>query len=175
MRKTLNDELGRLTPLEAETAPKINVVVVLDNVRSAQNVGAFFRTADAFAIEKIVLCGITATPPSKEIHKSALGAELTVKWEEYDETRDAITKLKNDGYTIITVEQVEQSVMLNDAVINKTKQYALVFGNEVDGVAQEIVDISDTTIEIPQSGTKHSLNVSVAAGITLWEFYKQLK
>lgn len=175
MRKILNEELGRLTPLEAAEAPKLKVVVVLDNVRSAQNVGAFFRTADAFAIEKIVLCGITATPPSKEIHKSALGAELIVKWERFELTRDAVGKLKNDGYAIIAVEQVEGSVMLNDATINKIGQYALVFGNEVDGVAQEIVDMTDMTIEIPQSGTKHSLNVSVAAGITLWEFYKQLK
>ena len=175
MRKILNEELGRLTPQEAAQAPKLNVVVVLDNVRSAQNVGAFFRTADAFAIDQIVLCGITATPPSKEIHKSALGAEMTVKWAKYDDTKEAVETLKKDGFIIIAVEQVENSVMLNDAKINKKGKYALVFGNEVDGVAQDIVDMTDMTIEIPQSGTKHSLNVSVAAGITMWEFYKQLK
>ena len=175
MRKTLNEELGRLTPQEVATSPKINVALVLDNVRSAQNVGAFFRTADAFSVAKILLCGITATPPSKEIHKSALGAELTVVWEKYEQTQKAVEELKKEGYTIIAVEQVEGSVMLNEAVISKTDKYALVFGNEVDGVAQEVVDMANMAIEIPQSGTKHSLNVSVAAGVTLWEFYKQMK
>ncbi len=175
MRKIPNEELGRLTPQEAISATKLNVVAVLDNVRSAQNVGAFFRTADAFAVDKILLCGITATPPSKEIHKSALGAELTVKWQQYQNTQDAVNELKDNNYTIIAVEQIENSTKLNSLVVNKNEKYALVFGNEVDGVAQEIVDIADVALEIPQSGTKHSLNVSVAAGVVLWEFYKQLK
>jgi tRNA G18 (ribose-2'-O)-methylase SpoU len=154
---------------------RIPVVVVLDNVRSAQNIGAFFRTGDAFAIEKVMLCGITATPPSRDIHKSALGAELTVGWEYYLTTAECVATLKAEGYTILAIEQVEGAVMLDELEVDTTKKYALVFGNEVEGVDQAVVDMCDGAIEIPQVGTKHSVNVSVAGGIVLWEFFVRLK
>ena len=154
---------------------RIPVVVILDNVRSAQNIGAFFRTGDAFAIEKVMLCGITATPPSRDIHKSALGAELTVGWEYYPTTTECAAALKAEGYTLLAIEQVEGAVMLDGLEVDAGKKYALVFGNEVEGVAQEVVDMCDGAIEIPQVGTKHSVNVSVAGGIVLWEFFTALK
>lgn len=154
---------------------RIPVVVILDNVRSAQNIGAFFRTGDAFAIEKVMLCGITATPPSRDIHKSALGAELTVGWEYYPTTTECAAALKAEGYTLLAIEQVEGAVMLDSLEVDAGKKYALVFGNEVEGVAQEVVDMCDGAIEIPQVGTKHSVNVSVAGGIVLWEFFSSLK
>ena len=154
---------------------RIPVVVVLDNVRSAQNIGAFFRTGDAFAIERVVLCGITATPPSRDIHKSALGAELTVKWDYYPTTLECVEQLKALGYTILAVEQVEGSVMLDELAIDPEKRYALIFGNEVEGVDQAVVDQTDGAIEIPQVGTKHSVNVSVAGGIVLWPFFVALR
>ncbi len=154
---------------------RIPVVVILDNVRSAQNIGAFFRTGDAFAIEKVMLCGITATPPSRDIHKSALGAELTVGWEYYPTTTECAAALKAEGYTLLAIEQVEGAVMLDRLEVDAGKKYALVFGNEVEGVAQEVVDMCDGAIEIPQVGTKHSVNVSVAGGIVLWEFFSSLK
>jgi tRNA G18 (ribose-2'-O)-methylase SpoU len=153
---------------------RIPVVVVLDNVRSAQNIGAFFRTGDAFAIEKICLCGITATPPSRDIHKSALGAELTVEWEYFATTVECVEHLRSQGYHVVAIEQVEGASMLNQMEIDDTKQYALIFGNEVEGVDQAVVDLCDGAIEIPQVGTKHSINVSVAGGVVIWEFYKSL-
>ena len=152
---------------------KMAVAVVLDNVRSAQNVGAFFRTGDAFAVEKVVLCGITATPPSREIHKSSLGAEFTVAWEHNPSTVDAVLQLKAEGYTVLAIEQVEGAVMLDKLEVEPTKKYALVFGNEVMGVDQTVVDICDGAIEVPQVGTKHSINVSVCGGVVLWRFFEK--
>ena len=152
---------------------KMAVTVVLDNVRSAQNVGAFFRTGDAFAVEKVVLCGITATPPSREIHKSSLGAEFTVAWEHNPSTEDAVLQLKEQGYTTLAIEQVEGAVMLDKLEVDPAKKYALVFGNEVLGVDQAVVDICDGAIEIPQVGTKHSINVSVCGGVVLWKFFEK--
>ena len=152
---------------------KMAVTVVLDNVRSAQNVGAFFRTGDAFAVEKVLLCGITATPPSRDIHKSSLGAEFTVAWEYYNATTEAVSVLKEQGYTVLAIEQVEGAAMLDKLEIDTTKKYALVFGNEVLGVDQTVVDICDGAIEIPQAGTKHSINVSVCGGVVLWKFFEK--
>lgn len=153
---------------------KIPVVAVLDNVRSAGNVGAFFRTADAFGMGGVVLCGITARPPQKEIHKTALGAELTVAWRGYDSTLEAVGTLRSEGYKIVAVEQVEGSVKLGDFEPQEGEKYALVFGNEVEGVDQAIVDVCDLALEIPQVGTKHSLNVAVTGGVVLWEMFRKL-
>ena len=174
MRKITNQELGRPSAEEFAAMEKMAVTVVLDNVRSAQNVGAFFRTGDAFAVEKIALCGITATPPSREIHKSSLGAEFSVEWSHFSTTVECVQQLKAEGYTIVAIEQIAESVMLDKFEPVSGAKYALVFGNEVEGVAQEVVDICDSAIEIPQLGTKHSLNVSVTAGIVIWEFARQL-
>jgi tRNA G18 (ribose-2'-O)-methylase SpoU len=174
MRKLKNSELNRLSVDEFKKAEKLPVTVVMDNIRSLNNVGSVFRTSDAFRIEKIVLCGFTATPPHNEIHKTALGAEDSVDWEHSEDTADAVMKLKSEGYVICSIEQVDKSIMLPEFEISKENKYALVFGNEVKGVQQKIVDISDFAIEIPQEGTKHSLNISVSAGIVLWEFYKGL-
>ncbi|MBQ3148743.1 MAG: RNA methyltransferase [Alistipes sp.] len=175
MRKITNQELNRPTVDEFAAMGRIPVVVVLDNVRSAQNVGAFFRTGDAFAIERVALCGITATPPSKDIHKSALGAELTVEWNHYPSTLDCVRELKAQGYRILAIEQVEGAVMLDKLQVASDCKYALVFGNEVAGVEQSVVDECDGAIEIPQLGTKHSLNVSVAGGVVLWPFFAALR
>lgn len=172
MRKITNQELGRPSVEQFAAMEKMAVTVVLDNVRSAQNVGAFFRTGDAFAVEKVVLCGITATPPSRDIHKSSLGAEFTVAWEYYQATTEAVTALKEQGYTVLSIEQVEGAVMLDKLEVDTTKKYALVFGNEVMGVDQAVVDMCDGAIEIPQLGTKHSLNVSVCGGVVLWKFFE---
>lgn len=174
MRKITNDELGRLRPDEFATAKKFPVVIVLDNVRSLNNVGSFFRTCDAFAMERIVLCGITATPPNKEIHKTALGAELTVPWSAAASTLEAVETLKAAGYTPLAIEQVEGAVQLNELKVCAEKKYALIFGNEVDGVQQSVVDLCEGAIEIPQQGTKHSLNVAVSGGVVLWEFFRQM-
>ena len=179
-RKLKNNELGRLSQEEFKEAEKINVTVVLDNIRSQHNIGAAFRTSDSFLIEKIILCGCCATPPTAEIHKSALGAEFSVDWEYTKETVDAVSSLKEAGYTIISIEQAEDSIKLQNLeeylIANRLdKKFALVFGNEVKGVQQEVVDMSDAVIEIPQYGTKHSLNISVSLGIVLWEFCKILK
>ena len=152
---------------------KMAVTVVLDNVRSAQNVGAFFRTGDAFAVERVMLCGITATPPSRDIHKSSLGAEFTVAWEYYQTTTEAVTMLKEQGYTVLAIEQVEGAVMLDKLDVDPTKKYAIVFGNEVMGVDQTVVDICDGAIEVPQVRTKHSINVSVCGGVVLWKFFER--
>ena len=171
MRKITNQELGRLTPEEFRSADKIPVVVVLDNVRSMNNIGAFFRTADAFAIERIVLCGITATPPNREIHKTALGAEQTVEWTYEQSTLTAVENLSEQGYEVWAVEQVEGSVMLQDFRMEQGRRYAVVFGNEVAGVDQAVVDACKGAIEIPQRGTKHSINVSVSGGVVLWSLF----
>ena len=175
MRKTANDELGRLTADQFRTAEKMRVTVVLDNVRSAQNVGAFFRTCDAFAVERMVLCGITAVPPNRDIHKTALGAEQSVEWSRCDTTEEALRRLREEGCTIVAVEQVEGAAMLDTFRAVEGVRYALVFGNEVDGVAQPVVDMCDAAIEIPQAGTKHSLNVSVSCGVVLWNFFCQIR
>ena len=174
MRKLLNEELGRKTVEQYKQSDKIPVIVVLDNIRSALNVGSVFRTADGFLLEGIYLCGITARPPHKEMNKTALGATESVDWKYFDNTIDAIKKLKDNGYIIVAVEQVEDSVMLQDFYPEKGKKYALVFGNEVNGVMQEAVDLSDYAVEIPQFGTKHSFNISVSAGIVLWEFVRKI-
>ncbi|MEG0696388.1 RNA methyltransferase [Algoriella sp.] len=172
MRKLKLDELGRVSAEEYKVIEKHPIVVVLDNVRSMHNVGAVFRTSDAFLIDKIYLCGITATPPHKEIHKTAIGAENSVDWEYVKDSNELIKKLKEDDYQIVTIEQTEGSVLLNELEVDQSKKYAIVMGNEVDGVQQSIIDECDTCIEIPQSGTKHSLNVSVCTGIILWKWYE---
>ncbi|MDR1983867.1 MAG: RNA methyltransferase [Prevotellaceae bacterium] len=174
-RKLQNSELNRLSIEEFKQSPKLPVIIVLDNVRSQHNIGAAFRTSDAFRIESIFLCGISSTPPNSEIHKSALGAEDSVDWQYFENAVDAINILKKNGYKIISIEQTEDSIMLNNFLPDNDKKYAFVFGNEVRGVSQPVVDASDLCIEIPQEGTKHSLNVSVSIGIVLWEFYKNLK
>ena len=167
-RKLLNIELGRVSVEEYRELPESGIVVVLDNVRSAHNVGSAFRTADSFKADKVWLCGICAVPPSAEIHKSALGAEDSVAWEHVGDTMEAVRRLKEDGYVIVSIEQTVKSVMLDTFRPEKGRKYALVFGNEVSGVAQEVVDSSDFSLEVPQYGTKHSLNVSVTVGVILW-------
>lgn len=174
MRKLLNDELDRLSPEEFKQAEKIPVWVVLDNVRSLNNIGSVFRTADAFRVEGIFLCGITATPPHREIHKTALGATESVQWEYRKETIEALEELKLKGCRILSVEQAEGAVMLDQIQLSGDQKYALVFGHEIRGVEQQVVDMSDYCIEIPQFGTKHSLNISVAAGIVIWEMFRAL-
>ena len=174
MRKLRTSELNRLTVEEFKKSSKIPVTVVLDNIRSLNNVGSVFRTSDALKVEKIVLCGITATPPNKEIHKTALGAEDAVEWSYAEKTEEAIAELKAKGYVICSLEQVENSTSLMDFEPDATKRYVIVLGNEVKGVQQQIVNISDVCIEIPQFGTKHSFNVSVSAGIVLWEVFRKL-
>jgi len=174
MRKLSMDELNRLTPEAYKETKKLPITIVLDNVRSLNNVGSIFRTADALLIEEIILTGITATPPHKEIHKTALGAEETVAWRYFENTLDAIETLKQQGYTICSLEQVTNSVSLVDFKPEKAAKYALVFGNEVKGVQQDVILKSDLCLEIPQFGTKHSFNVSVTAGIVMWEFFKNL-
>lgn len=173
-RKLLNIELGRVTAQEYKELPESGIVVVLDNIRSAHNVGSAFRTADSFKIDKLWLCGICAVPPSAEIHKSALGAEDSVAWEYVADTMDAIERLKQDGYVIVSAEQAVGSVMLDHFEPEKGGRYAVVFGNEVNGVAQDVVDASDVVVEIPQFGTKHSLNVSVSIGVILWQLRTKL-
>lgn len=169
-RKLLNIELGRVSARQYKELPESGVVVVLDNIRSAHNVGSAFRTADSFKVDKIWLCGICAVPPSAEIHKSALGAEDSVEWVHSADTMEAVRRLKEDGYRIVSVEQTVGSVMLDSFAPQKGEKYALVFGNEVAGVSQDVVDASDFSLEIPQYGTKHSLNVSVSVGVILWHF-----
>jgi tRNA G18 (ribose-2'-O)-methylase SpoU len=169
-RKLLNSELNRLSPLEFRSADKLPITLVLDNVRSAHNVGSAFRTSDAFCIEKILLCGISSIPPSAEIHKTALGAEDSMMWEYFEKTEDAISALHEEHCLTLAIEQAENSILLNDFIPDKNRKYALVFGNEVKGVQQSIVDICHDCIEIPQFGVKHSLNVSVSIGIVLWHF-----
>ena len=172
-RKLLSIELNRITPEEYRSLPATGVTVVLDNVRSAHNVGSAFRSCDSFKVDKLWLCGICAVPPSAEIRKSALGAEDCVPWEYVKDTLDAVSRLREAGYTIVSVEQTVGSVSLESFSPDPGGKYALVFGNEVDGVSQEVVDASDMTLEIPQFGSKHSLNVSVAVGVVLWHFTRE--
>lgn len=175
MRKLKITELNRISVDEFKQIEKIPLIVVLDNIRSLNNIGSVFRTSDAFLVEAIYLCGITATPPNVEIHKTALGAEDSVSWKYYEETIDAVNHLKNEGYIVSAIEQVENSISLRDIKPDKSKKYAVVLGNEIKGVQQSVVDICDNSIEIPQFGTKHSLNISVTAGIVIWDFFKLLK
>lgn len=172
-RKLLNSELHRLNEDEFKTSRKNEVVIILDNVRSQHNIGAAFRTSDAFRLEKVFLCGICAVPPTPEIHKSALGAEFSMDWEYEKNTVDVVSRLKSEGYRIVSVEQTENSTMLDKFEMEKNTRYAFVFGNEVKGVAQEVIDLSDDVVEIPQWGTKHSLNVSVSIGVVLWEIIRK--
>ncbi|MCF0061094.1 RNA methyltransferase [Dyadobacter chenwenxiniae] len=173
MRKLRVEEMGRLTVEEFKEAKKFPFVVVLDNIRSLANVGSFFRTADAFRAEKIILCGYTQSPPHREITRSAIGAELSVAWEKNESAVDAVMQLKADGYEVWCVEQAEGSVMLQDFAPNDKKPCAFVFGNEVEGVADDVIAAADGCLEIPQFGTKHSFNVSVSAGIVFWEFVRK--
>ena len=173
MRKLLNEELDRLSVEDFKKVDKIPFTVVLDNVRSLHNIGSVFRTADAFRLEGIYLCGITATPPHREIHKTALGATESVSWEYREKTTEAVKELKEKGYQIYSVEQTEGALMLDQVKLSGRQKYALVFGHEIRGVDQQVVDLSDRCIEIPQYGTKHSLNISVAAGIVIWELYRK--
>ena len=175
MRKLKITELHRISQEEFKTAEKLPLTVVLDHVRSLYNVGSVFRSSDAFRVDHVYLCGITATPPQVEIHKTALGAEDTVDWKYYENTLDAVRELKDCGTEVWAVEQVEGSTMLQDFIPQQGKKYAIVLGNEVKGVQQEVVDLCDGFIEIPQFGTKHSLNVSVTAGMLIWEFARKLK
>lgn len=175
MRKLKITELDRMTPEEFKASRKLPLVVVLDDVRSLHNVGSVFRTSDAFCLECIYLCGITAVPPHPEIHKTALGAELTVDWTYKKNTLDAVAELKKQGYVVYAVEQVQNSIMLDELRLDSQQKYALIFGNEVKGVKQEVIDQCDGCIEIPQYGTKHSLNVSVSAGIVIWKTFEELK
>ena len=173
-RKLLNSELGRMDVEDYKAAIKAPIALVLDNIRSQHNIGSAFRTCDAFRVERLYLCGICATPPSAEIHKSALGAEFSVDWSYYPDTMDAVNTLKAEGWTIVSVEQAEHSTMLGEFRPESGRKYAFVFGNEVRGVSQEVVDASAACIEIPQYGTKHSLNVSVSVGIVLWSVLQKL-
>ena len=174
MKKLRTIEMQRLSVEEFKEAKKLPLVVVLDDVRSMHNVGSVFRTGDAFRIETVYLCGITSTPPSAEIHKTALGAEDSVEWKAFASAQEAVVALKQAGYEIYSVEQAHGSTMLNDFMPSKGHKYAVIFGNEVKGVHQEVVDMGDGCLEIPQYGTKHSLNVSVAAGIIIWHFAQNL-
>jgi len=175
MRKLKNSELDRLSVDEYKETEKTPITVVLDNVRSCNNIGSVFRTSDALLIEKIILCGITATPPNKDIHKTALDAEKSVPWEYFEETEAAVNQLKENGYRVYAVEQVENSISLPDFIPEKNQKLALVFGNEVKGVQQSVVNCCDGAIEIPQYGTKHSFNISVSAGIVLWDLVYKVR
>ncbi len=175
MKKIENSELNRLSPVEFKNAEKTPLILVLDNVRSLNNIGSAFRTADAFLLDAIYLCGVCGTPPNKDIHKTALGAEETVTWKYFDNTLSAIEELKKQGVLICSIEQVENSIALNDFKIEKEKKYALIFGNEMHGVEQEVIDQSEVSIEIPQVGMKHSLNISVSIGIVVWDLFKKMK
>ncbi|MEE4001123.1 RNA methyltransferase [Tenacibaculum sp. FZY0031] len=175
MRKLKNSELGRKTVEEFKQTNKTPIIVVLDNIRSLNNVGSVFRTSDAFLIEKIYLCGITATPPNKEIHKTALGATESVEWEYVENTVDLVEKLQAESVKVLSIEQAENSTMLDTFTPETTQKYAVVFGNEVKGVQQAVVSASDTCIEIPQLGTKHSLNISVSCGVVLWDLFTKMK
>jgi len=174
MRKLANEELNRISKEEFKQADKTPIVIILDDIRSLHNIGSVFRTCDAFLIEKIYLCGITATPPNKEIHKTALGATETVTWEYTKDVLEVIKKLKGENVKIYSIEQTENAIMLNDFQVNNNERYALIFGNEVKGVSQEAINLSDGVIEIPQLGSKHSLNISVSAGIVLWDLFQKI-
>ena len=175
MRKLENKELDRLTASAFKEAKKTPIIIILDDIRSLHNIGSVFRTSDAFLIEKVYLCGITAIPPNKEIHKTALGATETVTWEYENDVLSVIKKLTQENVAVYAIEQVENSIFLNDFKIKKGKKYALVFGNEVFGVNQKAIEFCDGTIEIPQLGTKHSLNISVSTGIVIWDLFCKMK
>ena len=174
MKKLKNSELSRLSIDEFKNSSKTPVIVILDNIRSAHNVGSIFRTCDAFLIDKIILCGITAIPPNKEIRKTALGSSESVDWRYYKNTEEVIMKLKKKDYQIIAVEQANKSIKLESFRPENEKKYAIIFGNEIKGISQKIIDNSDSVIEIPQFGTKHSLNVSVSAGIVIWDIFSKI-
>ena len=174
MKKLKNSELSRLSIEEFKNSSKTPVIVILDNIRSAHNVGSVFRTCDAFLIDKIILCGITAIPPNKEIRKTALGSSESVDWRYYKNTEEVIMKLKKKDYQIIAVEQANKSIKLESFRAENEKKYAIIFGNEIKGISQKIIDNSDSVIEIPQFGTKHSLNVSVSAGIVIWDVFSKI-
>ncbi len=174
MRKLENNELERKSISDFKNAEKTSIIIVLDDIRSLHNIGSVFRTADAFLIEKIYLCGITAVPPNKEIHKTALGATETVSWEYNKDVLAVIATLKQENVSVYAIEQVEHSIFLQDFQVERSKKYALVFGNEVYGVSQNAIEICDGTIEIPQLGTKHSLNISVSAGIVVWDIFRKM-
>jgi len=175
MRKLKNKELGRISVDEFKTTKKTPLIVILDNIRSLNNIGSVFRTSDAFLIEKIYLCGICATPPNKDIHKTALGATESVAWEYVEDTLTLIEKLKKDKVKVLAIEQAENSTKLNVFYPVKDEKYAIVMGNEVKGVQQEVVNAADLCIEIPQIGTKHSLNISVTTGIVLWDLFEKMQ
>lgn len=174
MKKLANEELNRISKEEFAAAEKTPIIIILDDIRSLHNIGSVFRTCDAFLIEKIYLCGITAVPPNKEIHKTALGATETVSWEYAKDVLEVVEKLKAEKVAIYSIEQVENSIMLNNFQPENDKKYALIFGNEVKGVQQEAINLSDGVIEIPQLGSKHSLNISVSAGIVIWDLFQKL-
>ena len=175
MKKLKVTELERLSIDEFKVADKIPLIVVLDNIRSLNNIGSIFRTSDAFLVQAVYLCGISATPPNVEIHKTALGAEFSVDWLYFEDTLTAMDTLKANGYTVFSIEQADESLPLTSLSLSEVQKCAVVLGNEVKGVQQTVVDMSDYCIEIPQFGTKHSLNVSIAAGIVIWEFFQRLK
>ena len=175
MRKLKNNELGRITVDEFKSTEKTPIIVVLDNIRSLNNIGSVFRTSDAFLIEKIYLCGICATPPNKDIHKTALGATESVDWEYVEDTLELVEKLKVESVKVLAIEQAENSTKLDVFYPKKNQKYAIVLGNEVKGVQQEVVNASDFCIEIPQLGTKHSLNISVTTGVVIWDLFTKIK
>ena len=175
MRKLENKELERKSIDDFKEAVKTPLIIILDDIRSLHNIGSVFRTADAFLIEKIYLCGITAIPPNKEIHKTALGATETVTWEYQKDILEVIENLKKESISVFAIEQVENAIFLQDFKMDKNKKYALVFGNEVYGVSQKAIELCDGTIEIPQLGSKHSLNISVSAGIVVWDLFQKMK
>ncbi|MBC8753153.1 RNA methyltransferase [Kordia sp. YSTF-M3] len=174
MRKLKNSELSRLSVDEFKSSQKTSIIIILDNIRSLNNIGSVFRTSDAFLIEKVYLCGITAKPPNKDIHRTALGATDSVAWEYREDTLELVQELQEKGVKVASIEQAENAVMLNDFHPSTGKTYALIFGNEVKGVQQEVVSASDYVIEIPQFGTKHSLNISVSAGVVIWDVFSKL-
>ena len=175
MRKLANSELDRKSVEDFKKATKTPIIIILDDIRSLHNIGSVFRTSDAFLVEKIYLCGITATPPHKEIHKTALGATETVAWEYAENVTTVIQQLQKEGVKVYAIEQVENATFLDQFYPNKNERYALIFGNEVYGVSQEAIALTEGCIEIPQLGSKHSLNISVSAGIVVWDFFQKLK
>lgn len=175
MRKLKNSELDRLSVEGFKDAKKTPIIIILDNIRSLNNIGSVFRTGDAFLVEKIYLCGITAIPPHKDIHKTALGSTDTVDWEYVENTAELVERLQAEKIKVCSIEQAENATMLNDFMPEKGTAYALVFGNEVKGVAQDVVNASDLVIEIPQYGTKHSLNISVSCGVVVWDIFSKIK